>query len=767
MDIPTRYAIVFIILALFQLLCVIISRKSERVIKRKVQLVNLIVIIPIISNLLIVIAHNKMIAYIGYCGYYFGMTLLMISLVRFTNEYCQGIVDNNMTHKPTIMYILGILDIIQMIINMCTGTLITLNKTTLNGKVNFKAIPKVGLIVHSIINYVIFLCIILILVICTIRASKFYRNKFTVILVTLIVSGVAQLHYIMSTTDIDRSIILHALLCIIIFYFSIIYKPLRLLDVMLSNVASGMNDAVYMFDVAGKCIWANENGYELLDISKGKINQVKQKLIDKFGNITNQGESWTKDIFLNETDEYFIIEKKSVKTVDTKLDGSFVIVKNSTDKRRQIEQDIYNTMHDNLTGLFNKQYLYNNIRKFLVNSTMKNDFYIIYINVKNFKIINDIFGIDYGDQVLIEIANWLRLNINGTNCVVGRLIGDTFGIFMPEDEFTDELFSNAFSKFIVKYKNIEHQLFIHVGVYKIIDKSLDISVMFDRAHLAVSSITDNYKTCIKYYDETLRNSILEEQRLTADLINALNTNQILPYLQPIVNADGKIIGAEALARWIHPENGFMPPAKFIPIFEKNGMIVEVDKHIWDSACQILNSWKYKYPDLFVSINISPKDFYFIDVSNEIESLVQKYNIDPIKLRIEITETAMMSDPEERLRIFDELRSKGFIVEMDDFGSGYSSLNMLKDMPVDVLKIDMKFLDSSKKVGRSQTIIKNVINMSNELEMTTLTEGVETQQQYNQLVNMGCKLFQGYYFAKPMPLNEFEKFVTTKKEEGKL
>ena len=203
-----------------------------------------------------------------------------------------------------------------------------------------------------------------------------------------------------------------------------------------------------------------------------------------------------------------------------------------------------------------------------------------------------------------------------------------------------------------------------------------------------------------------------------------------------------------------------------PHFKRKNPI-EVDKHIWDSACQILNSWKYKYPDLFVSINISPKDFYFIDVSSEIETLVQKYNIDPIKLRIEITETAMMSDPEERLRIFDELRSKGFIVEMDDFGSGYSSLNMLKDMPVDVLKIDMKFLDSSKKAGRSQTIIKNVINMSNELEMTALTEGVETQQQYNQLVSMGCKLFQGYYFAKPMPLNEFEKFIATKKEEGKL
>ena len=526
---------------------------------------------------------------------------------------------------------------------------------------------------------------------------------------------------------------------------------------MLSNIASDMDDSVFMFDGTAKCVWVNENGCKLLDIDGKKLYNVKDLLVEKFGNITKQGDNWTKDIYLAETKEFFSLEKKSVKTNDKHLDGSFLIVKDATNKRRKIEQDIYNSMHDNLTGLFNMQYLYNYIDKMLKDTTIDSTKYcIIYINVKNFKIINDIFGTTYGDQVLISIGKWLTEHLTMDKCIFGRLIADTFGIFMPIDLFDEHMFTQDLSKFIVKYKNISHQIFIHIGVYKITDRNLDISVMFDRAHLAVASIVDNYKTCVKYYDDNLRNNVLEEQKLTASLAEAIENNEIQPYLQPIVDRTGKVIGAEALARWIHPEQGFMPPMKFIPIFEKNGMIVEVDKHMWESACKILASWKGIHDDLFISINISPKDFYFIDVTEELQRLINKYQIDAIKLRIEITETAMMSDPEERIKIFDKLRTLGFIVEMDDFGSGYSSLNMLKDMPVDVLKIDMKFLSSTK--DKSNTIIKNVINLSNDLDMTALTEGVETQQQYDQLINMGCSLFQGYYFAKPMPVDEFEKFL---------
>ena len=272
--------------------------------------------------------------------------------------------------------------------------------------------------------------------------------------------------------------------------------------------------------------------------------------------------------------------------------------------------------------------------------------------------------------------------------------------------------------------------------------------------MTTSSI--NYHDIIVYYDDKLRNEIIHNQLITNQLKNAIETRQIRPYLQPIVDSRGMLEGAEALVRWIHPDEGFMNPGMFIPVFERNGLIAEVDRHMWRCACEILANWKERGIEAFISINISPKDFYYMDVVTTLKSLVEEHGIDPVKLRVEITETVMMSDSMDILKTVDELRASGFIVEMDDFGSGFSSLNLLKDMNIDVIKIDMKFLKDSERNMKSGIIIKNIINMSEELNIATLTEGVETAKQFEILYAMGCKLYQGYYFSKPVPLEDFEK-----------
>ena len=313
--------------------------------------------------------------------------------------------------------------------------------------------------------------------------------------------------------------------------------------------------------------------------------------------------------------------------------------------------------------------------------------------------------------------------------------------------------------FIVVNGAMEHHILIHLGVYEVIDRNIEVSVMFDRAHLALSHIKDEYQKHITYYDDEMRKKVVWDQNISAQLHEAITLRQLRPYLQPIADSSGKIVGCEALVRWIHPENGFMPPGAFIPVFEKNGMIVEVDRYMWRCACEILSSWKEKGIDLFISVNISPKDFYFMDVNSEIRKLVRKFDVDPKKLRIEITESVMMDDLDNRMDILRQFRREGFIVEMDDFGSGFSSLNMLKDMPVDVLKIDMNFLGKSTDDQRSNTIVQNIINLTRDLEIESLTEGVETEIQYKALAKMGCRLFQGYYFAKPMPVDEFMKFCS--------
>ena len=250
-----------------------------------------------------------------------------------------------------------------------------------------------------------------------------------------------------------------------------------------------------------------------------------------------------------------------------------------------------------------------------------------------------------------------------------------------------------------------------------------------------------------------------DQEISSQLDVAIAENQVVPYLQPIADTSGKIVGAEALVRWIHPAHGFMSPGDFIPLFEDNGMITDLDKHIWKSTCAILSRWEKTHPDFFISVNVSPKDFYMTDVLAEIVSDVVEYDIDPHRLRIEVTESSIMRDTEDKMRLLEEFRKQGFIIEMDDFGSGYSSLNMLKDMPVDILKIDMKFLGKSNDEEKADIIVKNVIRLAEDLQIISLAEGVETVEQFERLKELGCHLFQGYYFSKPIPVADFEELVS--------
>ena len=248
-----------------------------------------------------------------------------------------------------------------------------------------------------------------------------------------------------------------------------------------------------------------------------------------------------------------------------------------------------------------------------------------------------------------------------------------------------------------------------------------------------------------------------------ELDEAIASGQFQIYLQAQVNGDGESHGAEALVRWIHPKKGYLPPSAFIDILEKNGAIVRLDRYVWELACLKLKEWKSEgREDMYLSVNISPKDFYFVDIYDTFTSLVETYGIDPKRLHLEITETSVMTDVEQRIKIIERLQAYGFIVEMDDFGSGYSSLNMLKEIHVNVLKVDMVFLRKTTEVERSRKILRTIISLAQELGMETIVEGVETSDQLEFLKSISCDIFQGYYFAKPMEVTQFEEIYMHKK-----
>ncbi|MBO4928776.1 MAG: EAL domain-containing protein [Clostridiales bacterium] len=733
-----------------------VSRRSYKKIGKSVAMLLAMLIPPVIGNLIIVLSSTKGISMIGCYIYFIGMDTVILALLHFTFAYC--VISWPSRKLKFAVYGLIAIDIIQFLLNPVFGHAFDTEPIPVDGFDYYRLIPYAGQTFHRVVVYGVFISVLVIFIVKIIRSPRVYVERYSIILVAMVITGLWQTYYIFSRTPVDRSMAGYGVFGILIFYFSLYYRPLTLLDRLLANMASGMPDAIFFYDAFGRCIWANQPAIELAGLTDDKFDKTSALLQAKFGTKEDFNDpEWTCTKVLGEGADakYYFQSKRTVTDEKGKVTGSFLTIRDVTAQQRELQQERYNATHDTLTDLYTKEYLYECIRK-RIDSQPKEDFLILYIDIVNFKIVNDIFGSSFGDETLRQIAVSMKKELTSKG-IFGRLGGDTFGVLIPKKKFDPAAVERDLSRFNVNDGTVEHHILIHIGVYEVIEKDMEVPFMFDRALLAMLTIKDEYQTHIAFYDEKIRNEVLWAQNITTQLTDALRKRNVVPYLQPIVDQNGKIVGAEALARWIHPQDGFLPPSSFIPVFEKNGMIVEVDKYMWRCACEILAQWKEKGKDLFISVNISPKDFYFMDVTEEIKGLAKEYAIDPAKLRIEITETVMMTDVEKRMEMLEDLRKAGFIVEMDDFGSGYSSLNLLKDMPVDVLKIDMKFLTKTTDDAKAKTILQNIIKLSEDLGMFSLTEGVETQSQLNMLTKMGCKLFQGFYFARPMPLTEFDSY----------
>jgi EAL domain-containing protein (putative c-di-GMP-specific phosphodiesterase class I) len=297
---------------------------------------------------------------------------------------------------------------------------------------------------------------------------------------------------------------------------------------------------------------------------------------------------------------------------------------------------------------------------------------------------------------------------------------------------------------------------LHYDFYQIDDPDLDVGTICDRALMALNSVKNSYSEHFAWYDSSMRNKIVEEQELTSIMQESLDQKRFLIYFQPQYNyATGELSGAEALVRFQHPTKGLIMPGEFIPVFEKNGFIFELDKYVWDQTFAQIREWLdagLKPP--IISMNISRRDVYHPQLVSIFEDLVKKYQLDPKLIGLEITESSYMSSPEQLLAIISQLQKIGFRLEMDDFGSGYSSLNTLKDLPVNVLKLDLKFIAQSSYNSRGGKILSSVVHMAHMLNLPVIAEGVETRQQADYLKSVGCYLMQGYYFSKPVPTADF-------------
>ncbi len=412
---------------------------------------------------------------------------------------------------------------------------------------------------------------------------------------------------------------------------------------------------------------------------------------------------------------------------------------------------------DVLTGLSTRARFFLETEKML-QENQGTDYALFVLNIEHFKMINDLYGVDFGDKVLAFIASTLK-DMYRNKATIGRLYADRFTVCIPKKIFDPALFIDVITK---EFTNLDYKfkIIVDLGIYNIDDLNVPVRQMVDRAKIALDTIRGSYQNCFAYYDNAWREKLMLEHQLMAELEEAMDNHEIVPYYQPYFDLKTKkVLGAEALARWVHPKLGVLSPTLFIPIFERSGMIERLDHYMWREVCEfIAGERKSNKAILPISVNISRVNFYNPNLAENIMALVQQYSVPPEMLRLEVTESAYAQGEAMMFNTIKQLQAYGFKVLMDDFGSGYSSLNMLKDIEVDILKIDMHFLGYCENATRAYKILLAVADLGRRLEIPVIAEGIETIEDTDKLRNMGIDAGQGFYFAMPMPAKAFIKLL---------
>lgn len=487
-----------------------------------------------------------------------------------------------------------------------------------------------------------------------------------------------------------------------------------------------------------------QDGYDFLHIMKRRKHLSKIPVIvtaeESDEEVEIKALSMGASDFLHKPYNPVIIQKRLNNIIDLSENASMV----------------HHLQKDYLTGVYSEEIFCKKVAQILETDT-ETEYAIVYSDMENYQLLKDLFGENVGNNILVYMARVFKHFISKDE-LCGRMEADHFVLFIKYDEsaLNDNLESivNIINDFPVNMT-----IRLRFGIYKIDDRNMSVQAMCNRAILTVNTIKGKYGQYVAYYDRKIWEKQIYEQEILDCMEDALREKQFKVYFQPKYDISSeRVAGAEALVRWQHPTKGFMNPAEFIPLFEKNGFITELDKYVWDTTCEYIEKWISKgYPIVPVSVNVSRTDIYNPDFIEIILGIIHKHHLQPENIHLEITETAYTDNPEQIIEVVKKLKLIGFVIEMDDFGSGYSSLNMLNELPIDILKLDMGFVQGDLNMN-SNNILSFIISLAKWMDYAVVAEGIETEEQIQMLRNMDCNYVQGYYYAQPMPPDEFEEYM---------
>lgn len=509
---------------------------------------------------------------------------------------------------------------------------------------------------------------------------------------------------------------------------------------------------------------------ELLFIDKGSLGYFHpndyEKVFKVYCEDILNGDGKTKiTVRLKKFDSSFVWCEVTVNCIRDSYGNIQRIIGTITDVDEKIKAEqklVYMAKYDELTGIYDKDEFYRKTVE-MIDRNKNTPYAMIVMNISRFKVLNDIFGLKAGDRLLCFIANYMKNNFN-SNITFGRLQSDNFAICAPANKKNIISLIEDIEKNIAKYP-LDFNIIVNFGVYLIEKYDECVSLMCDKASIALATIKGNYVNRYEFYDGNMRKDLMKQQELINDMKLAMQNGEFNIHIQPQVEyKTGKIVSGEALVRWNHKVKGVISPYLFISLFEENGFITKLDKYIWELTCKTIRRWMDEGKEVVpISVNVSRVDMYDYTLNEYLNNLVKKYKLPSGILKLEITETAYMENSKQLIDIVNELRKSGFKVLIDDFGSGYSSLNMLKEVHVDSLKLDRSFVQDSNINKNSECILTAVIYMAKSLNLPIIAEGVETKEQADFLGELGCEIIQGYYYSKPLSVEDFENLINNKRE----
>jgi len=701
-------------------------------------------------------------ASIFYMGYFISMTLILNSFFFFALEF-----SGYKLKKLTFIFslIATALDISTIIFLTCKSSLFSLNKLYSEGRYIFTIDSLHWYFnVHLGICYIYCICTLCPLIFKICSSPKHHRARYINIIFIFISVLLVNAAFLLIQLPFDITNYLYGVSAILIYLSCFKFTSHKYLLSSLQKVGNDSNNMIILFSENHNCIWFNS-------AVKNYFNEEKD--LQNFLEVTFKKWRETSPLF-EDTENDFTWRIKNTKDNETKdlqltfhknrdemnnYIGCYFIVKDITEQLKKEEEQKKLLGTDKLTGLPNRDFYFNEVRKILRTNQQKT-YLLICCNIIDFKIFNNIFGEEAGNKVLQTNASFIASRRDAAEAC-GRISGDMFSILLDEEIYHDEPFLDVMYKMEEEFSNAFYHLHMQMGIYRIENIQEPVSSMCEKAILAMKISKTDINHYVNWYKEDNLNKNLDEKMVIGKFEQSLKDGEFKMFLQPQVTKDNQVLGAEALARWIDIDGNIITPDRFIPVLENNGLVSKLDRFLWEEAAKQLERWKKNgREDLHISVNISVKDFYHEDLYRVFTDLVEKYNINPKNLKLEITETAIISDTFAINNLLQKLRQFGFEIELDDFGSGYSSLGLLKDVSVDALKIDMSFLHRSSETEdeKSWLVLNEIARLAQVLGMDTVVEGVEEQEQVEKLSSFGCKVFQGFYFARPGSITSFEERV---------